>query len=103
MTPTLPGAGNRLQVSRAEDAVLIQVIGLGNMFLAPTLQALVEKSNVSDITVDTLIDAGLISKNDLVKILGNGTLSATVNVTAHAFSKSAVAAIEANKGKATKL
>ncbi len=68
-----------------------------------TLQALVEKSNVSDITVDTLIDAGLISKNDLVKILGNGTLSATVNVTAHAFSKSAVAAIEANKGKATKL
>ncbi len=68
-----------------------------------TLQALVEKSNVSDITVETLIDAGLISKNDLVKILGNGTLSATVNVTAHAFSKSAVAAIEANKGKATKL
>lgn len=37
-----PGAGNKLQVSRAEDAVLVQVIGLGNMFLAPTLQALVE-------------------------------------------------------------
>ncbi len=37
-----PGAGNRLQISRAEDAVLIQVFGLGNMFLAPTLQALVE-------------------------------------------------------------
>lgn len=33
---------NRLCVSRAEDAVLIQVIGLGNMFLAPTLQAFVE-------------------------------------------------------------
>ena len=37
-----PGAANRLQVSRAEDAVLVQVFGLGNMFLAPTLQALVE-------------------------------------------------------------
>lgn len=37
-----PGADNRLQVSRAEDAVLIQVFGLGNMFLAPTLHALVE-------------------------------------------------------------
>ncbi len=37
-----PGAGNCLRVSRAEDAVLIQVIGLGNMLLAPTLQAFVE-------------------------------------------------------------
>ncbi|MCD7896734.1 MAG: STAS domain-containing protein [Planctomycetaceae bacterium] len=37
-----PGTGTRLRVSRAEDAVLVQVIGLGNMFLAPTLQALVE-------------------------------------------------------------
>lgn len=37
-----PGAGNQLRVSRAEDAVLIQVIGLGNMFLAPTLHAFVE-------------------------------------------------------------
>lgn len=37
-----PGAGNCLRVSRAEDAVLIQAVGLGSMFLAPTLQALVE-------------------------------------------------------------
>lgn len=37
-----PGAANCLRVSRAEDAVLIQVFGLGSMFLAPTLQALVE-------------------------------------------------------------
>ncbi|MDR0295868.1 MAG: 50S ribosomal protein L15 [Prevotellaceae bacterium] len=68
-----------------------------------TLQALVEKSNVQDITFDTLIEAGLVSKNDKVKILGNGTLAATVNVTAHAFSKTAIAAIEANKGTVTKL
>ncbi|MCL2098236.1 MAG: 50S ribosomal protein L15 [Bacteroidales bacterium] len=68
-----------------------------------TLQALVDKNNVQDITHDILINAGLVSKNDKVKILGNGTLSATVNVTAHAFSKTAIAAIEANKGTATKL
>lgn len=37
-----PGAGNRLCVSRAEDAILVQVVGLGNMFLAPTLHSLVE-------------------------------------------------------------
>lgn len=37
-----PGNGNKLRVSRAEDAILVQVVGLGNMFLAPTLQALVE-------------------------------------------------------------
>ena len=55
MTPTLPGAGNRLQVSRAEDAVLVQVVGLGNMFLAPTLQALVEselKSGFANFVID---------------------------------------------------
>ncbi len=37
-----PGAGNSLRVSRAEDAVLIQVHGQGNMLLAPTLQTFVE-------------------------------------------------------------
>jgi large subunit ribosomal protein L15 len=68
-----------------------------------TLQALIEKINVSDITLDTLIEAGLVSKNDRVKILGNGELTSTVNITAHAFSKSAIAAIETNKGTATKL
>jgi large subunit ribosomal protein L15 len=68
-----------------------------------SLQALIDKINVSDITVDTLIEAGLVSKNDRIKILGNGSLTSTVNITAHAFSKSAIAAIEANKGTATKL
>lgn len=38
-----PGpADNRLNVARADDAVLVEVIGLGSMFLAPTLQAFVE-------------------------------------------------------------
>ena len=66
-----------------------------------TLQALFEKTGQADITVETLIESGLISKNDRVKILGKGTLSAKLTVTAHAFSKSAVAAIEAQQGLAT--
>jgi large subunit ribosomal protein L15 len=68
-----------------------------------TLQALVDKNSVQDITFETLISAGLVSKNDRVKILGNGEFTATVNVSAHAFSKTAIAAIEANKGTVTKL
>ncbi len=68
-----------------------------------TLQALVEKINVSTITLDTLIEHGLVSKNDRVKILGNGALTSKIDVTAHAFSKSAVAAIEAKQGKATQI
>lgn len=68
-----------------------------------TLQELAEKLNVTAINVETLVEVGLVSKNDLIKILGNGTLNATLEVTAHAFSKSAVAAIEAKQGKAIKL
>jgi len=68
-----------------------------------TLEELAAKKSLNAISVDTLVDAGFISKNDRVKILGNGTLNATLEVTAHAFSKSAVAAIEAKGGKAVKL
>lgn len=50
-----PGGGNRLCVYRAEDAVLVQVVGLGNMFLAPTLHAFVEselKAGFSSFVID---------------------------------------------------
>lgn len=63
-----------------------------------TLQALSEKLNVDKIDFQTLVTAGLVSKNAMVKILGNGLLEKTLEVHAHAFSKSAVAAIEAKKG-----
>ncbi len=66
-----------------------------------TIQTLAEKLSVNEITVDTLIEAGLVSKNDRVKILGNGTLTSKLDVTAHAFSKTAVAQIESQQGKAT--
>ncbi|GAB7088467.1 50S ribosomal protein L15 [Marinifilum fragile] len=67
------------------------------------LQALAEKNNITVIDVEVLVNAGLASKNDNVKILGNGTVTAKLEVKAHAFSKSAQAAIEAVEGTVVKL
>ena len=68
-----------------------------------TLQNLAEKNNLEKIDFEVLRTAGLIAKNDLVKILGKGTLERKLEVHAHAFSKSAVEAIEAQKGTVVKL
>jgi large subunit ribosomal protein L15 len=65
-----------------------------------TLQELAEARKVTEIDVDLLIEAGLARKKSLVKILGNGELKTKLNVKAHAFSKSAVTAIEALEGTA---
>lgn len=67
------------------------------------LQTIAEKNGLSTIDVESLISAGYISRNDLVKILGNGTLTAKLEVKAHAFSKKAIEAIEAAKGTVVKL
>ena len=66
-----------------------------------SLQALAEKLDNTELTLDLLLEAGLASKNDRVKILGSGELTIKIDVTAHAFSKSAIAKIEAQQGKAT--
>ena len=66
-----------------------------------SLQALSEKTGLTTITVDFMIDNGLISKKDLVKVLGNGELTVKLDVTANAFSKTAVAKIEAVQGTTT--
>ncbi len=66
------------------------------------LQILAEKG-LEVIDVDALVNAGLAKSKDLVKILGNGKLDKKIEVKAHAFSKSAIAAIEAAKGTAVKL
>jgi large subunit ribosomal protein L15 len=63
-----------------------------------TLQTLAEQHNIEKIDFEVLVMAGLVSKNALVKVLGNGTLERKIEVHAHAFSKSAVEAIEAKKG-----
>ncbi len=52
---------------------------------------------------EELISAGLLSKNDLVKVLGNGELTAKLEVKANAFSKSAQEAIEKAGGSIVKL
>lgn len=67
------------------------------------LEAVAAKKNVVEITPEVLVEAGLVSKNDRIKILGNGTVTKALNVTAHAFSKSAAAAIEAAQGTVVKL
>ena len=64
-----------------------------------TLQALVEKTGLKAVSPSDLVANGLASKHDLVKILGRGELKAGVEVSAHQFSKSATAAIEAAGGK----
>jgi len=53
--------------------------------------------------VDELVKAGLVRKNELVKVLGDGDLSVKLDVTAHGFSKSAVEKLTAAGGSATKL
>ncbi len=67
------------------------------------IQTLAERLKTNAINVDTLIENGLVSKNDFVKILGNGSISQKLEVKAHAFSKSAQAAIEAQAGNAIKI
>ena len=71
--------------------------------LDPTLEELAAKKSLTEVTVDTLVAAGFISSNDKVKILGNGTISKALAVKAHAFSKSAEAAITAAGGSVEKL
>ncbi len=56
-----------------------------------------------DIDIKVLIESGIAGKNDVVKILGRGELKTKVNVSAHAFSASAKAAIESAGGTATTL
>lgn len=67
-----------------------------------TLQALADKG-LTIIDLNAMIEAGLTSKNKMVKILGKGELKAKLEVKAHAFSKSAQAAIEAKGGSIVKI
>ena len=68
-----------------------------------TLEELSSKKELTVINIETLVAAGFISSNDKVKILGNGSVSKALTVTAHAFSQSAEAAIVAAGGSIVKL
>ena len=58
-------------------------------------------ANGGDVTVADIVAAGLVRKNQPVKVLGNGDINVKLNVTADKFSKSAVEKIEAAGGTAT--
>jgi large subunit ribosomal protein L15 len=67
------------------------------------LEELAEKNKLKKVDVQTLIDAGLIARKDLVKILGNGKLTHKLEVKAHAFSESAQKVIEKLEGSIEKI
>lgn len=69
-----------------------------------TLQELVDNKKIKDaVDFQTMVDLGLAGKNELVKILGRGELKSKLTVTAHKFTASAKAAIEAAGGEAVTL
>lgn len=79
------------------NRVEYQVVNLSS------IQKLAEKKNLEKITIEDMVVAGLVSPKGLVKVLGNGTLTAKVDVEANAFSKTAEEAIQNVGGTATKL
>jgi large subunit ribosomal protein L15 len=68
-----------------------------------SLEMLASEKGITDFTPEVFMDNGLTSRNDLVKILGRGELKSKINVTAHGFSKAAIAAIEEKGGTCTKI
>lgn len=67
------------------------------------LQMLAETKGITDFNMDVYRENGLISNNDLVKILGRGELKSKVSVSAHQFSAKAIDLIETNGGNYTKI
>ena len=67
------------------------------------MQTLIDSKGLTKIDVESLVSNGLVSKKDLVKILGRGELKVAIEVKAHAFSASAQKAIESVGGTAVKI
>lgn len=67
------------------------------------LEQLAVNKKINDVTPEVLIANGIAGKNDRIKILGRGELKSKVNVSAHAFSATAKAAIEGKGGTVTTL
>jgi len=68
-----------------------------------SIQALIDKTKVTEINFDVLVKNGLAGKTDLVKIMGRGELKSKVEIKAHAFTASAKKAIEDKGGNATEI
>lgn len=67
------------------------------------LQSLVERKNITEITHDILVENGLVSRNELVKILGRGELKSKISISAHKFSATAKSAIENQGGNCSEI
>ena len=67
------------------------------------IENLASVKGILDITPEVMRQNGLLSNNDLVKVLGRGELKAKVNISANGFSTTAIAAIEALGGTCTKI
>ena len=67
------------------------------------LEAIAEKNKGVEINMELLVANGVVNKKDKIKVLGRGELKSKVNVQAHAFSETAVKAIEKVGGTATKI
>ena len=65
------------------------------------LEDLAQRAGSTALTVQLMIDNGIVGKKDKVKILGRGELKAKVSVEAHAFSETATKAIETVGGNVT--
>ena len=67
------------------------------------IQSLIERKKVKEITPEILRENGLMSNNELVKVLGRGELKTKINVTAHKFSSTAKVAIEGQGGNCSEI
>src|SRR5918994_6547170 len=65
------------------------------------LEGLAEKTKGGALSIQVLVENGIVGKNDKVKVLGRGELKSKVSVEAHAFSETATKAIEKVGGTAT--
>lgn len=67
------------------------------------IESLIERKKVKEITPEILQENGLVSRNELVKVLGRGDLKSKINVTAHKFSATAKEAIEKQGGNCSEI
>jgi large subunit ribosomal protein L15 len=67
------------------------------------LQSLVDRKSITEINHEVLVENGLVSRNELVKILGRGELKSKINISAHKFSATAKSAIENQGGNCSEI
>ena len=67
------------------------------------LEYLATTKGITEFTPKVLKDNGLLSNNELVKVLGRGDLKTKITVSANGFSTAAIEAIEANGGTCSKI